>query len=667
MKLKFKISLFSDYHIGAGYGKGEIDSIAIKDKDGLPVIRGTTLSGLLRQGIWELLQLVSLKDYRKCKQSIGTGNQYCMELNKESMCPLCRILGNPSYTKKWKISTAKIEEPSTIKSGKIVWRNRVNIKTRTSEKRKLFSEEAIDGKMNFIFTVSNDSSGKEELKEASFIVAAFRMIRNLGASRRRGKGQCQIHLIDITPEFKNKENGSVENKLLDVFKEVWLENKELDIPYTENKSVVIKPLTKKCFNVILLTKEPLLISTRGESGNRFQTVNYIPGYTFLGALAWKIASRFDLNDNEIYKKFISLFRRGGIKVTPLYPACKIGNDIYPSIPSPLDFLTCKLYPEFENTGHGIKGYADNENEPGRCLECEKEGKQTPLEPVNGFIPLYEKAVKTVEVEKREEMHIKIDLKTGKATTGDLFSYTLIESGQYFTGSIDIENWEDFSTLIGLKPQKDILFDLRIGKASSRGYGLTKVWFGSEEFENIFIGKSLEKRIDPKKPITMNLLTDAILVDRWGRFHTTFNNEILSHYLGVEVEIINIYVKSKIVDGFNSYLGLPKWRDYSITSGSSVGFKIKNPENIEKLLKNMEKLEKEGIGLRREQGFGKIAFNHPVYNKNTDVSMRIRLYEFIRLCEKDDKIKNFENRYKSQLQEKLNKESFKDKNLSLIHI
>lgn len=56
MKLEFSLTLNSDYHIGAGYGIGtQVDSALLRDADGVPVLRGSTVEGLLRDGLWRLL------------------------------------------------------------------------------------------------------------------------------------------------------------------------------------------------------------------------------------------------------------------------------------------------------------------------------------------------------------------------------------------------------------------------------------------------------------------------------------------------------------------------------------------------------------------------------------------------------------------------------------
>ncbi len=642
MKLTFKISLLSDYHIGAGHGKGIVDSLLLKDNQSLPVIRGTTLSGLLRQGMRDLLQIDLLEQHRKCKQSGGASDlSYCSEGNKKSMCPICQILGTPAYPKRWRISSAEIEDTLILKPEIVAWRNRVNPKTRIAEARKLFNVETVGKGLNFLFSVSNDTNDERILEEAAFIVAAFRMVRNLGSSRRRGKGLCQIHLVDAKnapTELETEKEATMEDYFLDMFKTVWLENKELNITKAVVQSEKRKESTPttKIFNIILLTEEPLLIANKSESGSMYYTSKSIPGHTLLGALAWKAAANSTMDDKEVYEQFIKLFRRGDIKVSPLYSALKIQDDIYPSIPSPQDFLYCKLYPEFEEHGRGVQGYATDTEEPGKCEICLQEDIETPLEPVNQYIAIrkYHKHLEEVEVPVREEMHIAIDPKKGRTITGVLFGYESIDSGAYFIGTIKIANWANFAHFLGLDGESPV-FELRIGKASARGHGKVKVWLQSDrDTKNLFLGTSLKERVtDLTKPLRMTFITDTILVDTWGRFLNKPDKPVLEVLLGENVEIINIFVKTKTVDGFNAYLGLPKWRDIAISAGSAVGFKLEHPENEEALFKLLEKLESEGIGLRKEEGFGRIAFNHPIYRKNEGVEFGIHLPEIMRVKDK----------------------------------
>ena len=665
MKLTFNINILSDYHIGAGYGAGIIDSLILKDRNGTPVIRGTTLTGLLRQGMWDLLQSDLLKEYRLCQQSGGENNAFCEE--KDKSCPICRILGSPGNPKKWKISSAEVLVPSTLKSGKVIWRNRVSPITRTAETRRLFAQEIMGGGIIFQFTVENEEHSSTGLEEAAFIVAAFRMIRNIGAFRRKGKGQCRFHLVEITPALPGtteEGNNSLGKRMLEIFRTRWLENKELNDTYKNYAdqpvefSVVTTPSEKrKRFNLVVLTKEPLLVAKKSEAGNRFHTIDYIPGETLLGALAWKIANKWDLTEETVYKKFINLFYKNGIKVSSLYPGLKIGNDIYPTIPAPLDFFTCKLEPlTAEDEGHGGKSLIYVEKGLQKCAKCSEKGLEIPLEPLTGFISFATGNTKKIKVSKREEMHISIDLQSGKAKRGELFGYTAIEEGQYFIGTVEVENWDEFVHLVGIDENS---LELRLGKGSSRGYGLVKAWFSEENAMLTFRGKPLDKRVqDWSEPLVMTLLTDTILTDYWGRFCTALDGETLKQILGIEVEVINSFVKTKNISGFNSHLGLPKWQAKAIAAGSTVSFRIKNtPQDIAKLLDHFARLENEGIGLRRAEGFGQIAFNHPVYGGNYDIKAGIRLPGFMRIQTQEEKVKVFEDDWQRYLARKIQKDSF----------
>jgi CRISPR-associated protein Csx10 len=63
--------------------------------------------------------------------------------------------------------------------------------------------------------------------------------------------------------------------------------------------------------------------------------------------------------------------------------------------------------------------------------------------------------------------------------------------------------------------------------------------------------------------------------------------------------------------------LPRWRDRVLRAGSTAVVKFTSPP--QDWQEQMRNLEANGIGLRRNEGFGRIAFNHPVYKKCQDVS------------------------------------------------
>ncbi len=667
MKLKFEIKFGSDYHIGAGHSDGLADSAVFKGEGGVPEIRGTTLSGLLGQGLWDLLQNGLLRHLRACGCS-GIKEKgvrpYC---DDQPSCPLCRIMGSPVRSKEWYISTAKLKKPSELKPTRINWRNRVNPRTGTAEHRKLFSQEVVGADAVFEFVVENEVTDLKTIEEAAFIVAGFRMIRNMGGSRRRGKGLCQIRLVEVSPELPEmagSKHAAPEEVLLDIFRLRWLDGDELKISLPANdlfakENLPVDTGRKRSFTLVLLAEEPVIIAGKAEAGNSFQSNDYIPGSTLLGALAWKAARKNDLADKEIYDRFCELFLRGGVRVSPLYKAKLVGNDVYPAIPSPLDFLTCKLKPGLEMHGHGAKGYAFVADEPKECAECRSERRVTPLVPLNRYVSLHPKYLVT-EVNNVEEMHIAIDPRTGKARSGDLYSYSALAAGQYFIGTIEIEDWHTFAWLLRKEGEnrEGVSLEFRIGKAAGRGYGLTKVWLSEKEPALTFHGQPLEKRVkDISEPIVMTLLSDAILTDMWGRFYGTFKQEFLEEILGVKVQVINVYARTRSIDGFNSHLGLPRWREIAIVAGSSVGFKIKESMDPAEFVNRLRELEKKGIGFRRAEGFGKLAFNHPIYQQDENLDARLNLPSFLCPEKREEKVENFLEGWQEYLQKYLRQRNF----------
>jgi hypothetical protein len=117
MELRFCLTLKSNYHVSAGFGLGaQLDSVLLRDADGVLVLRGSTLTGILRDGLWCLLQTTpklqshfapharAEQEQRAAEQSVASA--YCRE---EPVCPLCRIFGSPQRPKRWRIASARPE------------------------------------------------------------------------------------------------------------------------------------------------------------------------------------------------------------------------------------------------------------------------------------------------------------------------------------------------------------------------------------------------------------------------------------------------------------------------------------------------------------------------------------------------------------------------------
>ena len=641
LELTFRLELESDYHVGAGYGLGtEIDSALLRDADNVPVLRGTILNGLLRDGLWRLLQQEPMQRWRRCQES-GLNQEEIEERREElglseaeakqrycgqytvggvDLCPICRLFGTPRTMKRWRIGSARpvgqerlagtsyrLEETASQR----VMRVRVNPRTRRAAPRQLFSQEH-GGQLAFTFTATCPAADEAALDEAALLVAAARFVRQLGRSRRRGQGECLISLMAVGGADVGDD---LQEWLLQRFEERWLkgEPQELAEParihLDRGRS---KPAERKRvrFEVLARVDEPLLIAQRASAGNQFKSQPAIMGKTLRGALAARAADCFDLKDKTTYDAFIALFLRDDVRFPTLYPLFRGERDFYPAAPVPRDGFACKVYRK-----HPIQWGTRQKERIEKCVESECES------PVKGireeFFSLRELKPERFRPEMRSEMHIRVKPETGRVEEGQLFEYVALEAGQYFVGELvcaDEDAWELLREFTGLEKEKPI--PLRLGKGTRRGYGQVTLWLERLDGEPpVWVQQPLEERVvdEDASEFTLTLLTDAVVTDAWGRFATGFEDEWLSRELGfrVKAEKGRDFAATQVVDGFNTQLRLPRWRDVVLAAGSSVRLRVTERPK-EGLLAVLARVEQEGIGLRRNEGYGQVAFNHPIY-------------------------------------------------------
>jgi CRISPR-associated protein Csx10 len=415
--------------------------------------------------------------------------------------------------------------------------------------------------------------------------------------------------------------------LLDHFEKAWLNGRSPTSSFViPNYPTTFQSATDTRFLLVVRTEEPLLIARRAEAGNQFEGVSIIPGIVVKGAFAWLAVRRYglsryhkqaDVQTLPAYKDFNQVFRRGGVQFPYLYPARYAERQLFPAIPAPLDLLTCKLFPGFTSQRmHGVF--------PAGNTDCPTCGEH--LQPLGGFVTL-EGIRRLYQSELRYEMHIRINPESGRVRQGDLYSYVSIEAGQYFVGELesgDGQNWARFLELSGATVGEP--FTLHLGKANRRGYGRVTAWLqplppiaGEPSLPLIWIQSGIQARVPaPDGTISLLFLTDTVLPDRWGRYPRSVASDStwLSDWLGLPIEALDCFTQVKSVDGFNSHLGLPQWQDMAFAAGSVVHLKRPSattwPTNWQDQLVN---LEREGIGLRRDEGFGRIAFNHPIYQSD----------------------------------------------------
>lgn len=597
LTLKFAIHILSDYHCGAGYGRGQlVDSALWRESDGRPVLRGTVLAGLLRDGASRLLSLPPLRHRRR---------QEVLE----------RIFGSPRKDKRWRIDSAHPVQDMELKS-RAVSRVRINPITRRAEPQKLFVQELGQAGQTFYFQASCYDRDAAALDEAALLVAAARMVRQLGRSRRRGMGECLFCLEDVQGAGLEKEpEQSWQEWFLERFERVWLfgrpdstspvQLEALLIDGGENPGVEHSPLRVR---LIVRLDEPLIIARRSEAGNQYATHTFIPGSVLLGALAERAARRGNLDCAEYYAQFLKIFRQGAISFPFLYPAFEQNDLLYPTVVPPLGLFTCSAVPaQGYDAGHGWYLYHEVE----QCPVCGEK-----LEQLGDYAVLRHQTI-TFAPRISTEMHIRVDENSQRVGQNALYGYTVLNAGQYFMGEMVCERprvWEMLLAMTGTAEKAP--FILWLGKGRRRGYGKVTVWWESLPAETPPLGIQVplaERVQDPDGLLTLTLLSDTIVDNPWGQQAVGFTAEWLGRELGIgTVQMVKAFARERQVDSFNLTLGLPGWRATALAAGGVVWFRLLDALK-EDWLDRLRSLEERGIGLRRHEGYGRIAFNHPLLN------------------------------------------------------
>ena len=650
IRLTFELCLLSDYHIGSGHRLGvDVDSALLRDADQRPVLRGTTIGALVRDGLHRLLLMPPFTNAHP--HTTGQGDPSEGFCTGDSLCWECRIFGSPRNARSWLFSSARLEDSPRVQApvnagwgAQTATRVRVQPRQRRAEQHKLFAREEGDRRLKFQFTATCRTDDTDNRAEAELLVAAARMVRRLGAGRRRGRGECVINLVQAVDAQNNPILlGSAENRTrdwLDAFAHNWIaqpmrqpssptERAHTDLPILD--PVTEDALPAVCIRVIARAEEPLLIAQRAEAGNEFETLFSIPGSVLLGALAQRVAAKLDLARADACQLFAELFYRDRIIFPFAHPATAEETMLYPTIPAPRNLLTCKTQPGYADAskpGHGVWTTADATR---ACVLCGTRADQAPsstncahvfapicavcgerLDAIGNYLPLQIRPAEFTTA-RRAEMHQRVNPHTGRVAEGDLFGYVALEAGQYFTGNLfcDESAWHVLCELAGVRETEPL--ELRLGKATTRGYGLTRLVFTPEPDPDRkpWTRVPIEERVLDRTQVQMTLLTDAIIVDLWGRFAARFDAEWLALELQLENQVLALTepsVATREVDSFNATHGLPRWRDLAIVAGSSVKLHLAPSVTIEQL----RQVEERGIGLRRGEGFGRIAFNHPLY-------------------------------------------------------
>ncbi len=384
----------------------------------------------------------------------------------------------------------------------------------------------------------------------------------------------------------------------------------------------------KSFRLTAKLLSPLMVQKKRQSFAS-PTVAFLPGSTLRGALAARCLRAGNGADSPAFK---DLFINQPVAFPNLIPS---PDDSVRMIPLPLSAVSCKRHPGFPPDGHGVKdtlaevaavrlGHRDTDGAPWKCPACGQD-----LKPISGFRGDGPNGPRRFEPTLISQRHTGIDRATGTVAMGVFFmtqgisdyykdadSKADVYRPQYLTGELFMtpEKAQLLNSLLG-----ETVF---VGAERTRGMGEIELWLQdverpafdlngwSDAFRKMMEAKMGADKVPAGTFFTITLRSDAILVDRFLR--PTSEIDALSGE-GGDVEPVAKITVSETVRGWQAAWGLPKPDDVAVGMGSVFLYRYTGGQP-DTLAEQLRALEENGIGLRREEGFGRIAVCEPLHIK-----------------------------------------------------
>lgn len=424
---------------------------------------------------------------------------------------------------------------------------KIDRKTRTTVHNSLFRYEHITAGTEFKGEIEvPDKIDREDLK---FILACLFHLDTIGGFKSRGIGKVDVFIKERELKYKeNEEQEDIIDKIIDdVFNE---ENNQ------ESSKVNLNGKLKK-YSYTLSLKEPFILTGR-EIGNYVEVRDSIQGSTVRGAMIEYFAKSKDVSLEDLLC---------------IEASDAISGDIS---------LASKFITKYAIDGDKIE--TDKIVDPRNEIEDKSKGKGVKLE---------RKGTSMLKA-KGNEISIAINSQTKSVEDGMLFNSEYLQCDEKLIGDIVLPE--------GLVDEnKD--YTIYLGKMKSKGFGKAVIKFRKYEKERANLKARIEKlqKQAKEKILTFDLQSDLILP-----FNTIYNvGEQFKSLIGIsEIKFIEnkSYINTGKLGGYNIINNIRKVDELVITRGSVLTYEI---DDFNSILPQLEEIEEKGLGLRKNEGFGRV--------------------------------------------------------------
>lgn len=354
---------------------------------------------------------------------------------------------------------------------------------------------------------------------------------------------------------------------------------------------------------------PLVISKAENSGNEVKTVDYISGTIIQGVFAKKLKQdikKYLFNDNICFlNAYLKIDDERALPVPKSFQLPKVKpSDV------PINTITIK---NFDN-------YNEHNNVKYKSID-------------SGYVILKNQQIIYNRVSTISDMHNyvinKNELLSKKLIKRKaVFTFNGISKESVFKGKIIFDEEQTFVEEFYNKIKN--LNNIYIGKSKKSQYGKCKIKFGGvQNYQPETASAS-----DSSSTITLTLLSDLVIYDENLNSSTDFSVDFINAELSkLDIDKRAVKITKRItfndfIDGFNAHHGLPKTIFSVIEKGSVIVIEFDKPLTEEDIIK----IEKYGIGEKKNHGFGRVAVNWDIHKVNESKEL---FSKFDDLTKKDD--------------------------------
>ena len=576
---------------------GKDTDITLKrDSEGFPFFSAKHIKGILRTRAYQFKRALGVEEKETnsfLKKYFGEEGNY-LEKNKFNQIRFSNL-------------KLILENKDNLQTGSR-YGIRINRKTKTTLPQSLFSYEFLIANNKFEGNLEFNNNICDNKDELRFILACLFHLDRIGGMKSRGIGKVKIKIKLNNEEFGIKKLDFIVDKLIEINDFKTLNSKNLSIS---------KDLEK--YSYTLKLEEPIILKEK-ELGNYIKSRNFIQGSTIRGA----IIEHFNRKD----------FSLDILKNIETSNALKLSEKLEKE-----EIKLASLFETKYSLKNGKKKLVDK--------VVETDGEVVDIEDNKNEIKLERASLSSLEI-SGNEISIKINEKLNSIENGMLFNFEYIND-------INIKENKDgtqekiINQFEGdLKIPKNLLkvgdeFTIYLGKYRSKGFG--KATISIKKYKEDIINKeNIKERIDNLTKKVRNNMLEKLKDDEEKQTDKKRKNiedelknidkyvisfDLLSDLVipfsevydtGEQFLILaNLKNKKLVFNSRRSFINIAKLEGYNIINGvrkvdelifSKGSVFTYNIDDYNELLNELVKIEQDGLGLRKTEGFGRIKICSP---------------------------------------------------------